>query len=696
MVALFASTASAQGYGARVTPEGFDALSTEALARAPELFTTPVFDTVLFDCPATERNVTGHVPPTNVNLAFHEIDLRTEDGRFIAGVRFDIGVDTDVFLDNPYACFGDAECAVTAGVQNLGIEVELAAGTSPTGGIEFHGAMVDIDLRADDLSIESEGCAVGEVVDWLFDTFDDWLVELGVPLLEDALSERITMALNELIDETIAIEVQREDLTIRATLDAIDLSSAQGLTAGGDLALQWTGEAVWDVPIPDVRRPDGPALPEGYGPGMFQLAVSDEMVTSALYEAWRGGLIQRLLADQTTTIALGGDGVVQQLGLEANTALEIFIDIEQPLDVQFGREAPNVATIGLRGLFVRVEVLPPSGPSSSIEVRVDGSLAAGIAVNDNLGGLVLDIERLDIDQLTIEAGETLIEADRARLGGFVRETVTPMLAERLAGVPIAPGLHSIAGTFIHVRSISSESGWQRVGVDMITPNPDDATTPDTSFESPLARIPAGTARFGVSGTDDDTPLGLLRYQATLDGTSLDMGMPSSIRAILFDVTEGTHVLEVAAVDLAGNVDPSPARHEFYADGTPPELTVTESPLNFIDGRTVNASWIATDDDGEPVWSRWEVREIRSDGTHVVVGDVPFSPDRWTMELGGLDRSELHELEIMVRDTAGNVTSQTFGFAINPGGGGCAAGGSTSSGASLVALAMFIWWRRRRA
>lgn len=675
-----------------MTPEGFDALSREALARAPEQFITPVFDTMLFDCPLSERNVTGNIPPTSVNLAFHEIELRAEDGRFIAGVNFDIDVATDVFLDNPYACFGDAECEVTASIQNFGIEVELAAGTSAEGGIEFHGATVDLELTAEDMNLESEGCAVGEVVDWLFNTFDNWLIELGVPLLEDALSERITMALNELMSETIELEVQRDDLLIRGSLDSIDLSSARGLTAGGDLALQWTGETVWDVPIPSLQSPSGPALPDDFGPGMFQLAVSDEMVTSALYEAWRGGMIQSLLADQTTTIELGGDGVVQQLGLEAGTALEIFVDIEQPLEVEFGREAPDVATVGLRGLFVRVEVLPPSGPSNSIEVRVNGSAAVGLGVNDNLGGLVLGIERLDIDTLTIEAGETLIEADRARLGGFVRETVTPMLAERLAGVPVAPGLHSIAGTFIHVRNVSSDAGWQRVGIDMITPNPDDSTAPDTSIESALDRIPAGTARFALSGSDDDTPLQLLRYQATLDGVSLDMGTPSGLRALFFDVTEGNHVLEVAAVDLADNVDATPARHEFYADGTPPNLTVTESPLNFIDGRTVNASWIADDDDGQPVWSAWEVREIRGDGTVEVVGSAPFTPERWTMELDGLDRSELHELEIMVRDTAGNISSQTFGFAINPGGGGCSAGGSSSSFLGLLGL---LFWVRRR-
>ena len=693
MLLALPSLASAQGYGARVTQEGFDALSTEALARAPELFTTPVLDAVLYDCPATERNVTTHVPPTNVNLAFHSLELRAENDRFVAAVDFDVDLATNVFIDNPVACFGDADCDVIAGVQNLGIEVELAAGTSPEGGIEFHGAMVDIELSADDLTIESEGCAVGEVVDWLFNTFDTWLLELGVPRLEAALGERITMTLNELLAETVELEVQLEELLIRGTLDSIDLSSSTGLTAGGDLGLQWTGETVWEVPIPEVQRPDGPALPDDFGPGMFQLAVSDEMVTSALYEAWRGGMIQRLLADQTTTIALGGDGVVQQLGLEAGTALEIFVDILQPLEVEFGREAPDVATIGLRELFVRVEVLPPSGPSNSIEVRVDGSLAAGLGVSDALGGLVLDIERLDIDQLTIEAGETLIDADRARLGGFVRETVTPMLAERLGGIPVAPGLHPIAGTFLHVRSVSSEGGWQRVGVDMITPNPDDSTAPDTSIDAALDRIPAGTARFDVSGNDDDTPASLLRYLVTLDGASLDMGTASSLRTLFFDVTEGDHVLEVAAVDLADNVDASPARHEFYADGTPPELTVTESPLNFIEGRTVNASWIATDDDEQPVWSRWEVREIRSDGTHVVVGDVPFSPDRWTMELDGLDRSELHELEIMVRDTAGNVTSQTFGFAINPSGGGCAASGS---GSSFGLLLLLLWFKRRRA
>ena len=50
--------------------------------------------------------------------------------------------------------------------------------------------------------------------------------------------------------------------------------------------------------------------------GDFQIAVSDRLVTNALYEAWRGGLMRRLLADQSLSINLAGDGAAGQGILE--------------------------------------------------------------------------------------------------------------------------------------------------------------------------------------------------------------------------------------------------------------------------------------------------------------------------------------------------------------------------------------------
>jgi hypothetical protein len=513
------------------------------------------------------------------------------------------------------------------------------------------------------------------------------------------MGDKISEALSDIFAETVGLTVERDDLRIEGWLDGLDLSRAYGVTAEGDAAITWTGRTLFGADAPLTEAPEGEPLPVATQ-GMFQLAASDRLVTSALYEAWRGGLISRMLADRSQTIALGGEGAVQQIGLPAGTEIDIALDIEEPLTATFGRVAPDVADLALRGLHVRIDVRRPEGETSTIDVRVDGGLGARIATEPNLGALVLDIHDLRVDQIRIDGEESELVVDGARLTGFIEGTVMPMLSERLSGLPIAPAVHEIEGTFLHVREISSDGGWQRVGVDLFVPDPTDDHAPDTSLEDPALLLGAGTASFPVSGRDDLTPESLLRYRAWLDGEPVTDG-PTSLRVVRFDAADGDHVLEVAAVDLNGNVDPAPVIHAFAVDGLPPTLRVTESPGAIVLDAAVYAAWEAEDEGGRDVTTRWILRRIEDDTTTTVVQESTFGHETTlSISTDSLEVGELYELEIIARDEAGNVSSDSFGFALHPSlQTGCSAAGPVSASPlpifALLLIGRVLCRRRRR-
>ncbi|MFK7986109.1 MAG: hypothetical protein AB8I08_08760 [Sandaracinaceae bacterium] len=692
----FASPASAQDLGARVTPGGLDTLTHVALDRIPAVYSIERLDPVLFDCPGDD--IVANIPPTDVNLAFRDLDVRTDDGLVVVSAVLDIDVANTIQINNVNACFGSALCDVSANLDRIGITVELAAMTLEDGGIGFEGASVDLALASEDLAIDSVGCAVGDAATWLFDAFEDWALELLTPRLETAVSQQLAATLTTLFADTVQLSLELEGFNLEGRLESLDLSRELGVTLGGDLDVEWRSARINSGPAPETQAPEGTALPADFV-GDFQFALTDRLVTEALYEAWSGGLMRRLLADQSLSVDLAGDGAAKLIGLDDGISLDVSFDIEQPPSAQFGRSGDNLAELTLGGLHVTVVATPPEGPISTIEVFADARAAATLAIDPALGGLSLDVTDLSLDSIRIDTAGEDIELSGARLERLITSTVAPMLSGRLRGLPVAPGLQPVMGTFVHVRSVESAGGWQRVGADLVLPNPDDVVPPETSFVMPADLLAEGTAAFEVTGTDDDSPTDLLRYRAWLDGTPLDMGTPSGLRTIRFDVTAGEHTLEVAAVDLNDNRDPTPAAHSFTVDGTPPELVLTEQPEPILTGPSVTAAWMATDSGGD-VRTRWVIRELQEDGMAVVVQEAPFMGATGTLSVAAdaLQSNSLFELEVIAEDAAGNLTSVTRGFA-TMGGGGCSVSLGRRPAPRWLVVGLLGWAlavRRRRA
>jgi hypothetical protein len=141
--------------------------------------------------------------------------------------------------------------------------------------------------------------------------------------------------------------------------------------------------------------------------------------------------------------------------------------------------------------------------------------------------------------------------------------------ETCSATPQLTGLSEGQHTF-QARAISSTGSDQTPAIRQWTV---DLTPPDTGITSqPPATTTATAASFGFSSTE---PSSTFRC-------SLDAAAPQSCsQSPTFDVTVGDHQLAVAAVDPAGNADPTPATYAWHVDAPavapPPTTPTTTTP-----------------------------------------------------------------------------------------------------------------------
>ncbi len=163
----------------------------------------------------------------------------------------------------------------------------------------------------------------------------------------------------------------------------------------------------------------------------------------------------------------------------------------------------------------------------------------------------------------------------------------------------------------------------------VTGAPADTEPPETVIDTgPPSVTTSTTATFTFSSPDPGAG-----YECRLD-TAAFSACTSPLA--LTTVIEGEHVLEVRALDAAGNTDPTPASHTWTVDG-PPEATVTSGPADLTESTT--ATFAFTSDEPGSTFSCW------LDGAEVGC----TSPKTYT----GLSVGD-HVFAVRATDAAGNV------------------------------------------
>ena len=173
----------------------------------------------------------------------------------------------------------------------------------------------------------------------------------------------------------------------------------------------------------------------------------------------------------------------------------------------------------------------------------------------------------------------------------------------------------------------------------------DMTPPDTSLDShPAALTNSGSAGFTFSSEP-----GAL-FECRLDSTQEAAFAPCASPQSYIGLTDGHHTVEVRAVDLAGNRDPTPVSFDWTVDATAPQIILTGHPpvLSPLAGATFGFS----SDDPAPL-------ECRLDsGAQYAYGPCT-SPKSYAALADGP-----HTLEVRASDTAGNTGHTTFDWTVD--------------------------------
>ena len=167
----------------------------------------------------------------------------------------------------------------------------------------------------------------------------------------------------------------------------------------------------------------------------------------------------------------------------------------------------------------------------------------------------------------------------------------------------------------------------------------DKTEPSTALDrGPSGATTATAADFQLSGADKLS--GLARLECRLDGAAFST-CTSSVH--LQNLTDGAHTFSVRAVDVAGNVDTTPATRSWTVDTVAPETSVDSGPAAVTASRSASLHYSADALGGTTV-AGWECR----------LDNAPFA----SCAAGGRAYSGLgagaHRFEVRARDAAGNV------------------------------------------
>ena len=193
--------------------------------------------------------------------------------------------------------------------------------------------------------------------------------------------------------------------------------------------------------------------------------------------------------------------------------------------------------------------------------------------------------------------------------------------------------------------------------------PPDFLPPDTAFVS-MQLDDEATRSFRFSGNDDTTPAEDLIFECRLlafdplePPEPVDPNAPPEPEMLFVpcsnpwqipDPEDGTFSLEIRAIDRAGNVDPTPARHDFTleVDVNPPQTHLTSTPPNPSDGRSAVFTFAGSDSETPAHLLEFECRIDTND------------PELWLectnpAVFGGLTTGQ-HTVEIRALDLNENI------------------------------------------
>jgi len=698
------ASATAHETVAWVSPGGIDFVAEQVPSYVPTYLAPPPMTKQLFTC--LGRPVTATQRDTQVNLAVDAFALSVpRDGVLRLDLTMSVWGDGELYVDNPYACFGEATCQDSLSIWGARAVIDFDVTLARDGRPDVELSQVDLQLSPDDIYLALSGCAIDDVVNWVVDFGKDWFLDYLLGKIEQIAAAQLEPALEEMLAGFTSYQGTVGIASFAAELDRIDVRGS-GLTLGADVDFTSSYDAaacIGDDPgEPDSHGGDTPDLAGGPDTHLG-VAVDLGLLDDALYHVWRNGLV---CLDQDKLANLGFDLPVDLItglmpGFVPGTTVTLDAYLAEPPRVTGKDGSDAEVTIIVDGMTVDLIGHLPDDTTKGLHVEVDVSATARIAVDPSINALVLEIADARIDRLVMDdqIGASEIGFDAARMKQVLETRMIPNLMEELGRMPMTGPVFNVADYYLLLRQVRTTDSHLVAHADLFRAPAEDWNAPTTSLVGrPGALANPRTAVFRAAGADQEIPAELIRYRVTVNGAVRE---PTWVKQ--FTVGEvgvsAFYNVAVAAVDLHGNEDPTPELATVQVDGVAPHVKILGDRHREMTETSLHLEWSMSDDlsDVTTMPVRVAVYRVddRSDWTAAEL-DQEHELARGTtsidLELGA---ETLYRIEVTAADEAGNETVSSLTIQLPDSGGCSASGGRGAHGfALLLGLAALLATRRR--
>lgn len=615
------------------------------------------------------------------------------DGTISGAGKFDVN-----------ACGLAQRCIDQFALRDAGIVVEFSLGVGEGGRPQV--TVRAVEIAAGDRSVEFSlsGCSV-EGLSGSLQSGDQ--TQLVLEVLELAASQIIGPVIEELLTGLSAIEIGFAGSRVRAAVESLNVYGT-GLGIGLDVDLEGDGAVRG---CGNVRDPGEPGLQKAELPDLtttgshLALGINEGLINDVIYQVWRGGLN---CLDRAALAELGIEldliSVESLLPGFSQSGVDLEVRLIRPPTIRSRPGEPASFELSLTQLEVAFSGRGLEEDAVEITVQVDARAEARLTLDEDRNGVTAQVDAVVIERLGFADPDRAAELglDPARMRHTLQRRLLPGLLARFARAPLTGRVVGLAGIYLILRELRTSTGFVIAELDMFRAPPGDRSAPDTFLaRQPPSAVNPDEAALLVSGRDPEVPPELLRYRVRVDGAVASEGFQGGIK-VGRPGRSGRHRVEVAAVDLAGNTDPSPVTLDLVVDGVPPHVVILSDRVAGRPAEEVQVQWQAEDDTTAPeqLATEIELHRLADDGHVVSAGlaaRIPLAPG--TREFAvPIPTGDAYRIEVHTTDRARNRTvvsvlvpaAPACGCGTGPGGGRAATGGA------LLALVCALFLGRRRS
>lgn len=693
-----------QAIAIQVRPAGLRFLSDWVRDVIPATISLAPISAVVVDWPLTDADARLEMNEVPGAVAVRQLEFDQVGAALRMTAVVDVNVSAPATVYNAYVGIGTAHCQADAQLRSIRLQADFRLSTQ-AGQIRVTADRTQATVDSSQHSVALRGCALGNIYAAVSGMLGEESQIGSQAWLEAFARDKVPLLVQDWLNEHLQTSRDVPPVRYVIRLDGVD-TQASGIVArfGADVQPLQGGQPAClqgaTFAPPGSCKPVA-QVPDGAVDAMFTASVSQGLINRTFDAIWRAGYL--CIDSRTVDVPILRQSLARlatALGLPAGTNLWFRV---RPLTVpQVNLTAESGMELVLHQFDLTLGIEPPGGPNGGFGVEADIAISVTPTIDAATNSIGLDLRHVQVTRLDVHERDGAIAAltlDPARVQRFISDVALPVMRGQLDKTQLSPSILNVQNYAIELKQLELSDGQLTTYVDAFDRRTivADQVPPETRLlETPPAVVGPQVLTLRVAGTDATTPAALLRFRTRIDGGQwTDPQYGGRVDVVTYG---GTHRIEIAAVDLQDNTDPTPVVIDLVVDDVPPHLDITARPDALINNGRFSVAFVGSDDRTPTQNLTYTVELLRvpeEGGVPELVQSQDFAAGTTSAQFAGL-RAGVYKVRVIVRDAAGNVTSEDIGALVEDTGCSLAHGGRRPSGPILLWLLLVLLGRVRRS